>query len=330
MLPKFPERIRLAFTPTPLRLLNNVSKEIGCNIWLKCDDQSGSILSGNKVRKLEFLLAEAIQKNTKVIITCGGIQSNHCRATAAACAQLGIQCHLILRDGDSPDDPEEPDGNWLLDTLCGAQIDIISAKDYRENFATILDKLQNHYRNQNLQTYFIPTGGSNETGIWGYIAAAEEIKNSSFDHPIDAIVSATGSGGTQAGLTLGMSDCKTPVYGMAVCDSKGYFKNKILTDVAAWRTKYGSEPVSLNINTIDKYIGPGYAKGYPELFNTIRWLAKSEGVILDPVYTGKAFFGMLEELATGEFVGMKNIIFVHTGGIFGVFPKRKNILGEEL
>ncbi len=330
---QFPNKIQLANTPTPFRCLKNLTDHIRelqgfCpNIWIKCDDQTGSSLSGNKVRKLEFLIADALRANADVVITCGGIQSNHCRATAMACAQLGLKSHLILRPGDNKHDIHVPDGNWFLDTLCDASISIPSRKTYLQKLDTIFDHIESEYKDKGLNSYRIPVGGSNEVGLWGYIAAAEELIRDFTVNDIspDAVVCASGSAGTQGGLSIGFNlfESETPIFGMAVCDSQEYFKNKILRDTKAWGTRYDVSLVKeLQIQTIDSYIGPGYAQGYQEVYDTIKLLAKLEGIILDPVYTGKAFYGLLAEIRDGAFKATKDIVFVHSGGTFGLFPHR--------
>lgn len=345
MLTNRPKKLSLAVLPTEFRLLERVSKALGGpNIWIKSDDQTGSVLSGNKVRKLEYLLADAIAQGCDTILTCGGLQSNHCRATAAAAARLGLKCHLLLRGDQArtttelkqlqPDVfPQGYEGNLLLDTLCGAEVSVFSAGYYAKHLENEFARLSRDYAEQGYKCYAIPTGGSNGTGLWGYVDALEEIRNDCGSHNIvpDAIVCASGSGGTQGGLTLGahLFEWDVQVYGMAVCDSEAYFNNKVREDIDEWQRLFPSSSVSspdltseVTTNTIDAYIGPGYAKGYPELFDCIQWLAKNEGVVLDPVYTGKAFYGVVQEIKSGRFQGMSNIVFVHTGGIYGVFPYR--------
>lgn len=342
MIPPFPDQLSLAHTPTPLRPLDRISEALGGpRIWLKCDDQTGSVVSGNKIRKLEFLMADALSRGCDTVITCGGLQSNHCRATAVIAAQLGLSCHLILRgpkglvERPNPYSAEDVipsgssyEGNLLLDALCGADISVYSPRYFTHNLLSIFDSVETRLRESGRHSYSIPTGGSNGLGLWGYIAAAQEMVGDFSTHDIDpgCVVCASGSGGTQGGLTLGfhLLRSSTSVTGVAVCDSAEYFRRKIMDDVDQWQDLFMSSSVnvskSLTIQTNDDYIGPGYGMGYPELFECIRWTAKTEGVVLDPVYTGKAFYGLTEQIKKGRFANVSDVVFVHTGGIYGLFP----------
>jgi len=323
-LPAAPPKIRLAQVPTPLRLLSRTSKALGCRIWLKADDLTGSVLSGNKVRKLEYLLAEA-QQQADLVITCGGLQSNHCRATALACAQIGMECVLLLR-GDSNSVSEiENVGNMLLDNLSGADIRVVPRSRYVSNLDALFAELESECVQRGRRAYCIPTGGSNDLGVWGYLDASRElaadVARENFQP--DAIVCATGSGGTLAGLALGSAlfGLSARVLGFAVCDSEKYFLDKVGRDLNRWATRFNSGSLpSINMAVNDRYIGPGYAKIYPEVADCIAHIAREEGLVLDPVYTGKAFYGMLNEIKNGCLNGMSDIVFVHTGGSFGLFP----------
>ncbi|MEQ9568076.1 MAG: pyridoxal-phosphate dependent enzyme, partial [Pseudomonadales bacterium] len=190
---KYPERLKLANTPTPIQPLDRLSERLGCRLWIKRDDLTGSATSGNKIRKLEFTLARAKQQGADTIITCGGVQSNHCRATAILGAQLGFKVHLLLRG----EEPQEHQGNLMLDQVAGASISYFSPRYYNSRFDFILSEVVSDYKSSGMKPYFITTGASDATGVWGYVSAAEEISNKSevsFDH----IVTATGSGGTHA------------------------------------------------------------------------------------------------------------------------------------
>ena len=331
----FPPKLELANLPTSFRCLKNLTRYLkknwghAPNIWLKSDDQTGSSMSGNKVRKLEYLLADAVRNQSNVVVTCGGIQSNHCRATAMACAQLGLRSHLILRCGDNDGDSDSPDGNWFLDCLTGAQLTLVPKPEYVVKLNSIFADIEAQYCEQGQNPYLIPTGGSNEIGLWGYISAAKELLEDFEREKIEpeVVVCATGSAGTQGGLTIGFNlfASNVDVLGMAVCDSNTYFSQKIEQDFLAWQEKYQLSLTSdLNIQTLDTYIGPGYAKGYDAIYETISLAASLEGIILDPVYTAKAFHGMLSEIKNGPFKNLENIVFVHTGGTFGLFPHKQH------
>lgn len=323
---EFPQRLALAQLPTPLEPLDRISAEIGGpRIWVKRDDLTGGATTGNKVRKLEFTLAEAISAGCDTIITCGGLQSNHCRATAILGAKLGLKVHLILR-GDAQSLPE---GNFFLDRLVGAEISCYPLAQYLADLDTILSDTKQQYEAQGRRAWIIPTGASDAVGVWGYIGCAAELQQDFQHHGIrpGAIVHATGSGGTQAGLTAGaeLFQLGARVYGINVCDNEAYFLNKVRQDLRDWQLRYqqGLDIDSLSINVIDGYVGPGYAKATSEVFASIEWVAQREGLIFDPVYSGKAFNGLVKEIQTGRFAQESDIVFVHTGGIFGVFPYRE-------
>lgn len=312
--------------------IDRISEKLGGpRIWVKRDDMTGSAVSGNKIRKLEFSLAKALDEGCDTIITCGGVQSNHCRTTAILCAQLGLKCHLILR---GPKD-SDIDGNLLLDRLTGAEISFYSNREYQHRGGEIIDHWLQHYQNRGSKAFAIPVGASDGTGLWGYIAACEELKSdfSRLNIQPGHIISATGSGGTQGGLTVGseLFELGARVWGMAVCDDEDYFLTKVRKDIAQWHTEYASiinpelDLSRLSIHVIDNYIGPGYAQATPEIFATINLAARLEGLILDPVYTGKGFHGMLDQIRQGRFDDTNDIVFVHTGGIFGLFPQRQQL-----
>ncbi|MGS2722372.1 D-cysteine desulfhydrase family protein [Porticoccus sp. GXU_MW_L64] len=326
---QLPQRLSLAQRNTPLQHLPRLSSEAGCNIWVKRDDMTGCGLTGNKVRKLEFTLYQALQEGCDTLITCGGVQSNHCRATALLGAQLGLKVHLVLRG-----DPAEAEGNLLLDKLAGADISFYPPREYVPNLAEILSHWQNHYQNQGNKAWVIPTGGSDGIGLWGYVSCAQELADDIAQAGITpaAIVCASGSGGTQAGLTVGAANAighHIPVIGMAVSDDRAYFENKVREDIQDWRQRYGFAQAdwldTLNIQVNADYVGPGYGVATQPVFDTIKKLAALEGILLDPVYTGKAFHGLLGEIAKGTFTPGSDIVFVHTGGLFGLFAQRQQL-----
>jgi D-cysteine desulfhydrase len=332
-MPQVP-RIRLAQLPTPFIPLPRLSKELGGpNIWLKRDDMTGAVEGGNKLRKLEYTLAYAIEQGCDTVITCGGLQSNHCRATAIVGARLGLKVHLVLR-GESP---EIADANLLLDHLAGAQIECHPVADYVANLDAILESARQAYQDKGARAHVIPTGASDGIGIWGYINAVAELQSDFKQNAIEPehIICASGSGGTQAGLSLGAQiyGLKAKVWGVNVCDDEAYFKQKVQQDIFDWvkMTQVAGvnavvdeiNPLEIAVNVLDGYVGDGYARANEDVLNTIRHLASLEGLVLDPVYTGKAFMGMVEELQAGRFSDADDIVFIHTGGQLGLFPYRE-------
>lgn len=325
----YPHKLDLAQTPTPFYLLERLSAELGGSpVWIKRDDLTGAATSGNKIRKLEFLLADAQAQGCDTVITSGGVQSNHCRAVALLGAQLGLKVHLLLRADSEP----RAVGNLLLDHLAGATISHYSVREFKR-LDSLFDQWRDYYSQQGAKAYTIPTGGSNGTGLWGYISAAAELADDFARNNLrpQAIVHATGSGGTQAGLMLGchLHGIETPVKAYAVCDSSGYFERKVGADLREWQEKYspGTDIGALKADTCDSYIGPGYGQAGPEVFEFIKQLAAMEGILLDPVYTGKAFYGLVEDIKQGKYASGENsdIVFVHTGGLFGLFAQQQNL-----
>ncbi|MFQ5544869.1 MAG: D-cysteine desulfhydrase family protein [Acidiferrobacterales bacterium] len=321
-----PPRLYLARLPTPLVPLDRLSTEIGGpRIWIKRDDLTGSALSGNKVRKLEFTFAQALAEDCDTLITCGGLQSNHCRVTAIIGAHLGLKVHLFLRGV-----PEGlPDGNLFLDHIVGAEFSFYPREEYYARHSEIFSELVEHYIKLGRKPFVVPAGASDEIGLWGYVVASKELKTESEDLGFspDFIVCANGSGGTLAGLVAGniYHDIGARVWGINVADDDAqYFEAKIRNDLRAWKERYGQDldVETPAINVIDGYLGPCYGKAEPVVFDTISRVARTEGIILDPVYTGKAFHGMLKEIENGRLSSANNIVFVHTGGIFGLFAQR--------
>ncbi|MEM7364830.1 MAG: pyridoxal-phosphate dependent enzyme, partial [Pseudomonadota bacterium] len=231
-------RIALARTPTALQFLPRLSEEVGANIWIKRDDTTDTVACGNKLRKLEFSVAQALSEDATVLLTNGGVQSNHCRATALVAANLGLQAHLVLR-GDPPD--SAPDGNLLLDELLGAETTFIDTETWRR-IDEFTAELVADYERTGVTAFAIPTGASDEIGLWGYIRGFEELHNDllSVGMTPDAIIHATGSGGTQAGLILGaaLMGLSTRIVGINVSDNEDYFTRKITDDLYRWHARY--------------------------------------------------------------------------------------------
>lgn len=324
---EYPERIELANTPTPLVPLEATGRRLGVELWIKRDDMTGVELSGNKVRKLEFLLADARAAGADVVVTGGGEQSNHCRATALAAARLGMRAHLLLRC-DDPGSPPAVRGNILLDALAGAEIVWIDRDTWarrEQAFAEAADEL----RAAGHTPYVIPEGGSNALGSWGYVGCAEELERdlSMLSPRPTTVVYACGSGGTGAGLVAGAEMLSWAarghrVAGVNVCDDRDYFVEvigRITGDM-------GLDIDPARIDIVDGYVGRGYALSRPEELALIAEVARTEGVLLDPVYTGKAFYGLVSELERDPTRFGQRIVFLHTGGVFGLFPRADEIL----
>ncbi len=329
----YPPRINLARLPTPVHPLRHYGAMLNVELFMKRDDLTGSALSGNKIRKLEFVLADAVAHKADTVLTCGGAQSNHCRATAIAAAMLGINCRLLLRTKD-PSDPPFAEGNILLDLMAGAEIVWITPQEYKIR-DEIFEREATSLRKAGRKPYKIPEGASNALGAWGYIRCIEELINDIASLPGGAhneatIINATGSGGTSAGLILGAKifNLNARFVSVNVCDDHDYFMRVIGEICESAISDYHLEidfSRDRDINIIDGYVGRGYALSRPEELSVICDLARTEGIFLDPVYTGKAFFGMLQELKRDPKCFGKRIIFIHTGGIFGLFPKAREI-----
>ena len=318
----YPPSIDLAQRPTPLQPLARLSARTDRKILCKRDDLTGSALSGNKVRKLEFLLREALDQGAGSVITTGGEQSNHARATALAACQVGLRCHLLLRTA-APATPPPDEANILLDRLAGARVGWISPEQYARRDALMAEEAARVEAASGAPCYVIPEGGSNALGAWGYVRCVEEIA-AELGRVETTIICATGSGGTVAGLIAGCKLLHLPyrVVGVAVCDDRAYFQQRISGILArmaqAYQVNVATPPEGIEI--WQQYVGLGYAISRDEELVRIRDLCRDEGLITDPVYSGKALHGMLSELEVGTDLPQP-IIFLHTGGIYGLFPK---------
>lgn len=318
-------RLRLAATGTPLEELPGALP--GKRLWIKRDDQTGGAESGNKIRKLEFSLADALEQGADTIITCGGPQSNHCRATALMGARLGLQVHLVQRKNDAL----PIDGNLLMARLCGAEVHAYDPDYYQEHLPALMDKHVAKLTAAGRKPYVIPSGASHEPGIWGYATAFEEITGqmTGMNLEIDAIVTAVGSAGTIAGLLVGAKLCgpDIPVYGFSVGAPEQLMHSEILRQTESWGRRYGREVAlsEADVNIYGDYIGEGYALASDAVYRTIGETARRHGVLLDPVYTAKAFHGMVQEAGNGVLKDKQNILFLHTGGVFGTFPHKAEL-----
>lgn len=313
-------RVPIAHLPTPLEPLPRLTALLGGpQIWVKRDDQTGLATGGNKARKLEFLVAQALAQGADTLVTCGAAQSNHARQTAAVAARFGLACVLVLRG--TP--PAQPQGNLLLDHLLGAEI-VWAADtpltDRMEEVAALL-------RAQGRRPYIVPYGGSNGLGVCGYVAAMEELLAQSaregleFDH----IVLASSSGGTQAGLALAARarGYRGRILGISV-DLRADPLRRRIADLATeaagllgLRLSFAPEDFAVE----DGYVGEGYGVVGDLEREAIRLLARTEGVLLDPVYTGRAFGGLIDLIRRGAFAPRERVLFWHTGGVAGLFSR---------
>ncbi len=315
----FPPKISLAQIPTPMMPLKRLSDVWDIDLLVKMDSLTGLEMSGNKVRKLEYLLAEATQQGCDTIITCGATTSNHARATAIAARRLGMGITLIL----AGDTPQAAHGNLQLDLLVGARIQYITWEDYSRSIGEILDRTAQELRMEGKKPYVIPTGGSNAVGLMGYVEAVQEMANQceKARWKPDFIICAVGSGGTYAGLYLGneLFGLTEQIWGILVCGTVESFREKIARDVEE-ASKKNQIPVPKfdKIVLIDGYYGTGYAKTNSAQLQLIRQTAEWEGLILDPVYTGKAFYGLAQERMKGRIPAGSKVLFLHTGGIYGL------------
>ncbi|MCA9935317.1 MAG: D-cysteine desulfhydrase family protein [Ardenticatenaceae bacterium] len=311
--PNYPNRVHLAQLPTPIQPLERLSKHLGGpTLYIKRDDQTGLATGGNKARKLEFLLAEALAKGCDHLITTGAAQSNHCRQTAAAAAQYGLGCSLVLK-GTSP---ETITGNLLLNDLLGAHF--YWAGD--QECASVMGNISAELHAMGRSPYQIPLGGSNVVGATGYVLAMEELTQqlAATNTNIDFIVIASGSGGTQAGMVLGAEvyDFRGQILGMSVSSEAAALQNRVaaLSTATATHLGIGVPSVAGKVNVNDDYLGGGYGVVSEIEREAVRLLAQLEGILLDPVYTGRAMGGLIDLIRWGAFTRGQTVLFWHTGG----------------
>jgi D-cysteine desulfhydrase len=345
------KRLYLVHAPTPIERRPALDELVGAEVWIKRDDATAGAEAGNKIRKLELLLADAVERGAEVVITCGGIQSNHARATALVCARLGLQSVLFLRvpDPRKAEQSLEHTGNVLLDRLAGAAIRFITPAEYRERGA-IMEAARVEFESEGIRAYVIPEGGSNGLGALGYVEAMRETKKqldlglcdglASFD----VVAHACGSGGTAAGVALGAArhGVARETWAFAVCDDREYFEKVIgriasearghdpsLPPLAILEPTAGAHAVApdgwARLVLDDRAKGPAYAVMSDEQKAFLVKVARRTGLVLDPVYTGKALFGLARAVGRGDIARDARILFIHTGGLPGLLAQ-----GEEL
>ncbi|AZB10814.1 D-cysteine desulfhydrase family protein [Chryseobacterium sp. G0162] len=321
------KKIDLGFFPTPLQKLENLSKIYSdYNIYIKRDDNTGLASGGNKTRKLEFLIQQALDEGCDTVITAGAQQSNHCRQTAAACAKMCLQCHLLL-GGEKPD---TYDGNLLLSSLLGASIHFTGENRKGEDIQLLKEKLEH----QGNKCFIIPYGGSNSTGALGFVNAVKELKEQLAEKEItiDYIFFASSSGGMQAGLTAGKAlyDLKAELIPISIDkdETNGVSLEEVVFGIVQELTPKLNINKKIELSEImlnRDYDSAGYGVLTANERYAIDELAKNEGILLDPVYTGRAFYGMLDFLKNKKMPAHSNVLFWHTGGLPAVFTFAKEL-----
>ena len=322
-LARFP-RVHLAHLPTPLERLDNLTRELnGPEIWIKRDDCTGLSSGGNKTRKLEFLMAEARDMGADIVLTQGATQSNHARQTAAAAAKLGMDCHILLEDRTHIKETEYTDGaNVFLDHLHGASIERCAMNP---DMNGEMEKSAAKFRAAGRKPYTIPGGGSNPTGALGYVNAALELVTQANDLGlrIDHLVHATGSAGTQAGLVAGLVGMSSgvPLLGIGVRAPKEKQEENVYKLALATAEKIGCSGMIKREHVVANtdYVGQGYGFPAPGTIDAINMLARTDAILLDPVYSAKGMAGLIDLVKKGFFKKGENIVFLHTGGSVGLF-----------
>lgn len=326
-LARFP-RIRLGHMPTPLEPMENLTRHLsgpggGPKLWIKRDDCTGLSTGGNKTRKLEFLMAEARAQGADTVITQGATQSNHARQTAAAAARLGFACHILLEDRTGYTDAAyTQSANVLMDKLHGATI---SRRPGGADMAAEMEALAAELRAQGRKPYVIPGGGSNPVGALGYVNAALELVNQAAEMGlrIDHLVHATGSAGTQAGLVAGLValNAGIPVLGIGVRAPREKQEANVLALAQRTAAHLGLEGIVKPEHVVANcdYVGQGYGIPTEGMVAAVKLLAEQEGILLDPVYSGKGMAGLIDLVRKGHFGKDENVVFLHTGGAVGLF-----------
>lgn len=322
-LAKFP-RIRITHGPTALEPMHRLTAALGGpQLWIKRDDCTGLATGGNKTRKLEYLVADAVQHGADTLITQGATQSNHARQTAAIAAKMGMECHIILEDRTGYRHADyQHSGNVFLDHLYGAHVSEVPGNTPMDK---AMEDLAAQLRAKGRKTYIIPGGGSNALGALGYVTAALELADQAMNMGlnIDELVHATGSAGTQAGLVVGMEGARTqiPVLGIGVRAPRQAQEDKVFMlaqqteELLGVKGSVSREKVIANCD----YIGEGYGIPTPSMMEAVTMLARLEGILLDPVYSGKGMAGLIDLVRKGHYRKGQNIVFLHTGGAVGLY-----------
>ena len=330
-LAKFPRR-KYTEGFTPIEKLSRLSEHLGGpEIYMKRDDLLGLAGGGNKTRKLEFIVAEALEQGADTLITCGAVQSNHCRLTLAAAVKEGLKCQLVLEERVPGSYKPQASGNNFLFQLLGVENTKVvpGGSDMMGAMQEIADGLTKEGR----KPYIIPGGGSTPVGATGYVACAEEILAQTFDMGlnINRVVCASGSTGTHAGLVVGFfgNNSNIPVIGVNVSRKKDLQEEMVYSLVQKTAAHVGikSEIPRSSVVCFDEYVGPGYSLPTPEMSEAVKMLAQYEAILMDPVYTGKAMAGFIDLIRKGYFEKDEKLLFIHTGGSPGLYAYMADILG---
>ncbi len=322
-LSRYPRR-RLGHLPTPLEPMERLSKYLGGpRLWIKRDDCTGLSTGGNKTRKLEFLIGDALAKGADTLITQGATQSNHARQTAAAAAKFGLECHLLLEDRTGDASPDYTlNGNVLLDRLHGATV---SKRAGGTDMNAEMENLATDLRAKGKKPYVIPGGGSNPIGALGYVNAAFELVSQANDRglKIAHVVHATGSAGTQAGLVTGLValNARIPVLGIGVRAPKEKQEQAVFDLASRTADHLGVSGIVKREHVVANtdYVGAGYGIPTPGMVSALKLVAQTEAILLDPVYSGKGMAGLIDLVTKGFFAKDSDVVFIHTGGSSGLF-----------
>lgn len=331
-LARFPRR-QYTEGRTPIEKFGRLSALLGGpDIYIKRDDLLGLAGGGNKTRKLEFLVADALAKGCDTLITVGAVQSNHCRLTLAAAVKEGMKCRLLLEQRVAKSYNPQASGNNFLYRLLG--VEEIRVVDLGTDLAKTMEQMAEEVAKRGGKAYLIPGGGSNPLGALGYVSCAEEILAQTFDLGLrlDHIVCASGSAGTHAGLITGLigNNANIPLTGINVRrtrDEQEPMVHELAEQTAATLCVRGGVPREA-ITALGDWVGPGYSLPSAEMIEAVRMLAQVEGILLDPVYTGKAMAGLIALIRNGVFVKGQNVLFVHTGGAPALYAYQSVLLGE--
>jgi len=326
-LSRFPRR-SYSHGRTPIERLDRLSQALGIGVFIKRDDQLGLAGGGNKTRKLEFLVADALARGADTLITCGGVQSNHCRLTLSAAAREGLRCRLVLAESAPGAYRTDGNGNVLLYQLLGAER--ISTVPWGSDLQAALEAAGAAAEAEGRRPYLIPLGGSNPLGALGYVACALELREQLGEsgQGIQHIVTTVGSTGTLAGLLVGLEG-RIPVTGVTVLQPRAGAEAATLALARATARFLGApgEFPAEAVLCLDDYLGAGYTLPTPGMLEAVRMLARTEGILLDPTYTGKAMAGLIDLARRGRFRQGEDVLFLHTGGGPGLYARPELFAG---